>query len=59
MRSRLEHTQKRGTKDTEKIDDIAPYRVFPQRENVLISLSLTELFMPQASYIVRGPDSHA
>lgn len=52
MRSRLEHTQKRGTKDTEKIDDIAPYRVFPKRENVLISLSLTELFMPQASYTV-------
>lgn len=38
MRSCLEHTQKKGAKDTEKIDAIAPYWVFPKRENVLTSL---------------------
>lgn len=38
MRSCLEHAQKRGTKDIEKIDDMAPYRVSPKRQNVLTSL---------------------
>lgn len=40
MRSRLELTQEKGTTDTEKIDDTAPFWVSPKRDNVLTSLGV-------------------
>ena len=52
MRSCLEHAQERAAEDLEKTDDVAPYRVFPKKENVLTSLRLTELFVPCTSYAV-------
>lgn len=37
MTSCLEHTQKRGIKDIEEIDDIAQYQESPKGGNVLTS----------------------
>lgn len=44
----------RGTKDLEKIDDTAPYRVFPKRECADQPLSLTELSMPRLLTLLEG-----